>query len=346
MALLRRALLVVLLLRVALGGQASASRDRDGAGRFDPTRVAHVSWYPRAFLHKGFLSDAECDHLIALAKERRLEKSMVVDRESGKSVESEARTSSGVFLTKTQDEVVARKEERIAAWTFLPPENGEPIQVLRYKNGEKYEPHFDYFNDKHNQLIGGQRIATVLMYLSHVKMGGETIFPDSEDQLTQEKDDTWSECATLGYAVKPVKGDALLFFSLHPIATTDTKSLHGSCPVIEGEKWSATKWIHVRSLSFGFPKARTGDCQDEDDSRVCFLTYGAAPCLRCGGRFSRHTCGAECAARCGAVGHKPNRLDMCPRWAAAGECARNPEYMVGTRASPGSCRKSCNTCRV
>jgi len=59
-------------------------------------------------------------------------------------------------------------------------ENGESIQVLRYKNGEKYEPHFDYFNDKQNQLIGGQRIATVLMYLSNVKMGGETIFPISE----------------------------------------------------------------------------------------------------------------------------------------------------------------------
>ena len=103
-------------------------------------------------------------------------------------------------------------------------------------------------------------------------------------------------------AVKPVKGDALLFFSLHPNATTDTKSLHGSCPVIEGEKWSATKWIHVRSWSSGFPKARTGGCRDEDD--------------------------------------------MCPRWAAAGECAKNPEYMVGTRASPGSCRKSCNVCRL
>ncbi|GKE65630.1 hypothetical protein Tco_1519791, partial [Tanacetum coccineum] len=35
---------------------------------------------------------------------------------------------------------------------------------------------------------------------------------------------------------KPKKGDALLFFSLHPNATVDPLSLHGSCPVIEGEK--------------------------------------------------------------------------------------------------------------
>lgn len=48
--------------------------------------------------------------------------------------------------------------------------------------------------------------------------------------------------------MKPEKGDALLFFSLRPDATTDPDSLHGSCPVIEGEKWSATKCIHVRSF--------------------------------------------------------------------------------------------------
>jgi hypothetical protein len=59
-------------------------------------------------------------------------------------------------------------------------ENGEPIQVLRYKNGEKYEPHFDYFNDKQNQLIGGQRIATVLMYLSHMSRWAER--PSSQIQ--------------------------------------------------------------------------------------------------------------------------------------------------------------------
>ncbi|CAN6296401.1 unnamed protein product [Urochloa humidicola] len=296
---LRRALVAVLLLRLVLGDASASSHIRDGAGRFDPTRVAHVSWHPRVFLHEGFLSDAECDHLIALAKKAGLEKSMVADGKSGKNVESRARTSSGVFLSMKQDEVVARIEERIAAWTFLPPENGEPIQVLRYKNGQKYEPHFDTFSDKQNQAVGGHRIATVLMYLSNVKMGGETVFPISEDKLTQEKDDTWSECAQSGYAVKPVKGDALLFFSLHLNATTDAKSLHASCPVIEGEKWSATKWIHVRS--FRLPKATSdGECLDEDD--------------------------------------------MCPKWAAAGECAKNPEYMVGTRNSPGSCRKSCNVC--
>ena len=41
------------------------------------------------------------------------------------------------------------------------------------------------------------------------------------------------------------RGDALLFYSLKPDGSEDSASLHGSCPVTEGEKWSATKWIHV-----------------------------------------------------------------------------------------------------
>lgn len=94
-----------------------------------------------------------------------------------------------------------RVEAKIAAWTFLPVgelekyhrlfffeenlffsfgvENGESIQVLRYNYNEKYESHFDYFYDEENKQQGGHRMATVLMYLSDVEKGGETVFPNS-----------------------------------------------------------------------------------------------------------------------------------------------------------------------
>ncbi|XP_016739522.1 probable prolyl 4-hydroxylase 7 [Gossypium hirsutum] len=80
------------------------------------------------------------------------------------------------------------------------PENGESIQIIHYENGQKYEPHFDYFHDKANQELGGHRIATVLMYLSDVESGGETVFPNAEGKLSQPKDDSWSDCAKNGYA--------------------------------------------------------------------------------------------------------------------------------------------------
>ncbi|KAF7802916.1 putative prolyl 4-hydroxylase 7 [Senna tora] len=243
--------------------------NRDGSSVVvDPTRVTQLSWRPRAFLYKGFLSEEECDHLIFLAGDK-LEKSMVADNESGKSIESTVRTSSGMFLDKAQDEIVTRIEARIAAWTFLPVENGEPLQILHYENGQKYEPHFDFFRDMINQQQGGHRVATVLMYLSNVEKGGETIFPNSEEKSSQMKDNSWSECAHSGYAVKPEKGDALLFFNLHLDATTDVSSLHGSCPVIKGEKWSATKWIHVGDSDKPIrPSKRrdSGKCIDENEN--------------------------------------------------------------------------------
>jgi len=64
--------------------------------------------------------------------------------------------------------------------------------------------------------------------------------------------------------VKPKKGNALLFFNLQQDAIPDPFSLHGGCPVIEGEKWSATKWIHVDS----FDKILThdGNCTDVNES--------------------------------------------------------------------------------
>ncbi|XP_072951534.1 probable prolyl 4-hydroxylase 6 [Typha angustifolia] len=266
---------------------------------YDPARVTQLSWRPRAFLYKGFLSHEECDHLIKLAK-GKLVKSMVADNDSGKSVMSTVRTSSGMFLEKHQDEIVARVEQRIAAWTFLPEENGESIQILHYENGQKYDAHFDYFHDKRNQALGGHRVATVLMYLSDVKKGGETVFPNAEGKLSQHKDETWSDCARTGYAVKPNKGDALLFFSLRIDATTDPSSLHASCPVIEGEKWSATKWIHVRNFDKPLRKSTSGECSDDNE--------------------------------------------LCPRWAAIGECQKNPKYMVGSEDSVGFCRKSCGVC--
>ncbi|KAJ6958837.1 prolyl 4-hydroxylase 7 [Populus alba x Populus x berolinensis] len=230
---------------------ASVETSKTGAftKAFDPTRAAQLSWQPRAFVYKGFLSDEECDHLIDLAK-GKLVKSMVANDETGESMESQERTSSGMFIFKTEDEIVNGIEARIAAWTFLPEENGEPIQILRYEHGQKYEAHIDYFVDKANQEEGGHRPPPYLCTMSDVKRGEKPYFP------LQRKSLPYMRSALL--AVKPNKGDALLFFSLHPDATPDPASLHASCPVIEGEKWSATKWIHVRSFSEPVKRTKMG----------------------------------------------------------------------------------------
>lgn len=262
-------------------------------------RVVQVSWKPRAFLYKGFLSEVECDYVVKIARDK-MARSTVADNDSGKSVLSEIRTSSGMFVDKYKDPVIKEIEERVARWTFLPVENQEAMQVLKYEHGQRYDAHFDDYHDKANQMPGGHRYATVLMYLSNVVRGGETVFPSAEDKETDKSDDTWSDCGRKGIAVKPTKGDALLFFSLQPDASPDFYSLHSGCPVLEGEKWSATKWIHTDP--FDPPPRDPSVCADEDP--------------------------------------------RCADWAAAGECTRNPHYMVeGPSGELGSCRKSCRACK-
>ncbi|KAK4586965.1 hypothetical protein RGQ29_023911 [Quercus rubra] len=281
--------------------ESSSSYAASPSSIINPSKAKQVSWKPRAFVYEGFLTDLECDHLISLAKSE-LKRSAVADNESGKSKLSEVRTSSGMFINKGKDPIVSGIEDKLATWTFLPKENGEDIQVLRYEPGQKYDPHYDYFADKVNIARGGHRIATVLMYLTDVAKGGETVFPEAEEPPRRKASETngdLSECAKKGIAVKPRRGDALLFFSLHPTAIPDTNSLHAGCPVIEGEKWSATKWIHVDSFDKILNPA-SGNCTDLNDS--------------------------------------------CDRWAALGECTKNPEYMVGSPELPGYCRRSCKVC--
>ncbi|KAJ4714122.1 Prolyl 4-hydroxylase alpha-like protein [Melia azedarach] len=204
-----------------------------------------ISWEPRAFVYHNFLSKEECEYLINLAKPT-MRKSTVVDSETGKSKDSRVRTSSGTFLSRGRDKIIREIEKRIADFTFLPIEHGEGLQVLHYEAGQKYEPHFDYFMDEYNTENGGQRMATVLMYLSDVEEGGETVFPNAKGNFS---DVPWwnelSECGQKGLSVKPKMGDALLFWSMKPDASLDPSSLHGGCPVIKGNKWSSTKWIRV-----------------------------------------------------------------------------------------------------
>jgi prolyl 4-hydroxylase len=263
-------------------------------------KVEQISWEPRAFLFHNFLSEEECDHLIDLA-EGRLQKSTVVDSKTGGSVDSDVRTSSGTFLSHQEDEVVTRIEKRLGHVTMIPEENGESLQILKYINGQKYEPHTDYFHDKVNSdpSHGGQRIATVLMYLTTPEEGGETVFPQGAHKVTGPE---WSECAKKGLAVKSVRGNALLFYSLHPDGREDPRSLHGSCPTLKGTKYSATKWIHVGPFNAGGRKADPTGCTDANDRCEEWAAWGE--CEKNPG-YMLSACRKACG-KCGDAAGKKN----------------------------------------
>ena len=53
------------------------------------------------------------------------------------------------------------------------------------------------------------------------------------------------QCASVNLAYL-LAGMALLFYSLNLDGTSDQASLHTGCPIIQGVKWTATKWIHTK----------------------------------------------------------------------------------------------------
>ncbi|MGL4603227.1 MAG: 2OG-Fe(II) oxygenase [Iodobacter sp.] len=178
------------------------------------------------------LSSEECDELVRLSEDK-LKRSTIVDPQTGAEEVINDRSSYGTFFNVNESDFIARLDRRIAEVMHWPLENGEGMQILNYKVGGEYKPHFDYFpeRDPGSQVhlkTGGQRVSTLVMYLNDVEEGGETVFPE------------------LGLAVAPKKGSAVYFEYCNSEGQVDPKTLHGGNPVLKGEKWIATKWMRQR----------------------------------------------------------------------------------------------------
>ncbi|MBC7604035.1 MAG: 2OG-Fe(II) oxygenase [Ramlibacter sp.] len=192
--------------------------------------ILQVMHSPRVIVFGGLLSDEECDALMDLSRPR-LARSLTVQAKTGGEEINADRTSNGMFFQRGENELVTKIETRIGHLLDWPIENGEGLQVLHYTPGTEYKPHYDYFDpvEPGTPTIlkrGGQRVATIIMYLGEPEKGGGTVFPD------------------IRLEVAPRRGNAV-FFS-YDRAHPSTKTLHGGAPVLAGEKWIATKWLRER----------------------------------------------------------------------------------------------------
>lgn len=188
---------------------------------------------PDLWVFRNLLSMPECKALMRDAAPRLI-RSRTVDTLTGGEELNHDRTSHGMFYTRGETAVVRRVEARIARLLNWPVQNGEGLQVLRYRPGAEYKPHYDYFDPGEPGTAkilqrGGQRVGSLIMYLQEPEEGGATVFPD------------------IGLRVRPQRGSAV-FFSYpraHPVSLT----LHGGEPVKAGEKWIATKWLREKEFT-------------------------------------------------------------------------------------------------
>ena len=184
---------------------------------------------PRVVIFGNLLAPEECDELVAQSR-TKLQRSTVVNPETGLWDVHEHRTSNGTHFERGENELVRRIETRLSELVGFPVDHGEPLQILNYLVGGEYRPHWDYFDPAQpgNEKVlenGGQRVATLIMYLNDVEAGGSTVIPD------------------IGLDVLPRKGNAVYFAYTTDAGELDKRTLHGGSPVAQGEKWIATKWI-------------------------------------------------------------------------------------------------------
>jgi len=190
----------------------------------DPRSVPEgrrLSQAPAVALFEGAFSSAECDFLMLVA-EPTYQPSMIKAKWGGPDIRDPQRTSDGSTMHwLIEDPAIHAINRRLAMLSGTRVEQGEPLQILRYRPGQQYHPHVDWLDD------ANQRIMTALIYLNDDYAGGETAFVKT------------------GLKVKGRKGDALIFRSVDADGGFEPLSEHAGLPVTSGTKYLASRWIRA-----------------------------------------------------------------------------------------------------
>ncbi|VDM93723.1 unnamed protein product [Onchocerca ochengi] len=143
------------------------------------------------------------------------------------------------WLRSTEHEVVNRIDRRLDLATNLEVETAEELQIQNYGVGGHYESHLDCARSgdqsAYNELGTGNRIATVLIYMTEPEIRGGTVFID------------------LKMSIPCIKNAALFWYNLMRSGEIDMRTLHAACPVLTGIKWTANKWFHERGQEWRRP---------------------------------------------------------------------------------------------
>lgn len=187
---------------------------------------------PQVILLGNVLSDEECNFLCEMSKPVLTRSATIGDTLQESRVDSNRTSHTGYFFKGTH-EIITRIENRLAELSHWPCDKSEGFQVQSYGAGHEYRPHHDWFNPElpgFDEVIadGGQRNATIILYLNDVEEGGSTDFP------------------LAGISIAPKKGNAVFFLNTDAFGIPDERTLHAGMPVHKGSKLVANKWLRQK----------------------------------------------------------------------------------------------------
>jgi prolyl 4-hydroxylase len=194
----------------------------------------------------NFLTDDECNQLIALGREQGYGLSSMLEEDA-----EEYRTSVNSWCTRecAEDPVAKAVIERISQTTRIPPDYSEPLQMLQYMPGQRYKEHHDVDHDSFDHAHG-PRLLTFLLYLNDVKEGGATRMIDLNYEGDADEDGEKSYLP-VPLEILPRKGMALVWANLNDedLMIKEERTWHEALPVIRGIKYGANAWIRIRRFA-------------------------------------------------------------------------------------------------
>jgi len=174
---------------------------------------------------KDILTPEECQYIIDKAAPMFARSTVV-----GVDGADASRTSQTAWIPKT-DPVAQKVFTKALEFTGKTMDECEDLQVVKYEPNTYYREHHDSCCDGTQGCIdfekeGGQRVATLLVYLNSDFTDGETHFPNLDLKL------------------KADPGSAILFRPLgSEEAKCHPKALHAGLPISSGVKYVCNAWV-------------------------------------------------------------------------------------------------------
>jgi len=217
-----------------------------------PQRIEVVSLLPYIVVAHNFIHDVELKDMIKATVPLLRRSEMVGKPDENGTIgnANDVRVSEQGWLQDNSSWAFAKYTQRLQSFFNINADsnddprvtNAEHYQVANYGISGQYGAHYDQvlmmggvsLRQVYNR-VAGDRVSTVMGYLSDVPAGGLTVWP------------------YIGAYVTPQKGSVALWWHMDKAGGYDLLGKHGGCPVMIGSKWIINKWIRSNGQMFRRP---------------------------------------------------------------------------------------------
>jgi prolyl 4-hydroxylase len=192
-----------------------------------------LSENPKIIYIHNFITPEEAQFFIDYGTTNKRPSTIATDA-GPTTLSQDVRSSESAFIPKHSNTIVSNLENRAVEYFSSNINNLEPLQVVVYEKGQKYNPHYDFFTPNTEDVEQrGNRQKTILVYLNNIpkESGGATYFPK------------------LNLRIQPSAYDAIYFENMNDNHELDYNTLHAGEPILNDvKKYAINIWLREKSF--------------------------------------------------------------------------------------------------